>query len=79
MTIFKNIYITKFDKWYSYNSRFTRVKTFEISQHVYKRRRNNKNNCIRMDLKEKKNKLKIIYSSKSVITEYQDINIKEAC
>lgn len=29
--------------------------------------------------KEKKNKLKIIYSSKSVITEYQDINIKEAC
>ena len=28
--------------------------------------------------KEKKNKLKIIYSSKSVITEYQDINIKEA-
>lgn len=28
---------------------------------------------------EKKNKLKIIYSSKSVITEYQDINIKEAC
>lgn len=29
--------------------------------------------------KEKKNKLKIIYSSKSVITEHQDINIKEAC
>ena len=54
MTIFKNIYITKFDKWYSYNSRFTRTKTFEISQHAYKSRRNNKNNCIRMDLQIKK-------------------------
>ena len=38
-----------------------------------------KTNVSEWTYKEKKNKLKIIYSSKSVITEYQDINIKEAC